>query len=201
MHVPIEVEARSNARIQRTVQSARDITIPPKSRGFIPVCYSEPLPEGRDYILYSARAELTDLLADAAIAYIPVENETSQVMVFPRKTRIGTIEDIGEEEAWFAGTTYLGVEEALVPTKASQADDKPLETTLPNGVTIYGDDPTTKRLAEVVETYPGIWKDQGMTVNIPEIDYMTIPLKEDWKAGLLNRKVYPLGPKDRKISR
>jgi len=199
MHILIEVKAWSNAWIQQTVQSARNITILPKSRDFISICYSEPLSKGRNYILYFAWVKLTDLLIDAAIVYISVENETSQVMVFSRKTHIGTIEDIREKKAWFAKMTYLSVEKALIPTKASQADDKPLKTTLSNEVTIYDDDPITKQLAEVVETYSGIWKDQGMTVNIPEIDYMTIPLKEDWKAGLLNWKVYPLGPKNRKL--
>ncbi len=120
-------------------------------------------------------------------------------MVFPRKTRIGTIENIEEKKAWFIRMTYLGVEKALIPIKASQADDKPLKTMLSNEVTIYSDDPITKWLAEVIETYSGIWKDQGMTVNIPEIDYMTISLKKDWKAGLLNWKVYPLGSKNRKL--
>jgi len=100
--------------------------------------------------------KLTDLLADAAIVYISVENETSQVMVFSRKTHIDIIEDIEEKKAWFVKTTYLSVEEALIPTKASQADNKPLKTTLSNGVTIYDNDSITKQLAEVVEIYSGI---------------------------------------------
>ncbi len=77
MHILIEVKAQSNAWIQWTVQSVRDITILPKSRGFIPICYSEPLLKGRNYILYSAWVKLINLLADAAIAYISVENEMS----------------------------------------------------------------------------------------------------------------------------
>lgn len=71
----------------------------------------------------------------------------------------------------------------------------------PFGVTIYGDAPTRERYAEVLLRYPRLFTDDGKTADIPEDEWMPIPLVNDWNtAGAkLAHKVYPLGPKDREV--
>ena len=81
----------------------------------------------------------------------------------------------------------------------SQDTDKTQDTILPNGVTIYGTQEVVAQIAKIVEKYPTIWIDSGRTVDIPEADWLEVPLKENWEQTKLPTKVYPLGPKDRAL--
>ena len=76
------------------------------------------------------------------------------------------------------------------------------EQLLKNGVTIYGRTMTAvTALAEVVNHYPHLWEDNSNVADIPEEEWMEIPLLENWqelyKPG--QAKVYPLGTKDCEI--
>ena len=74
----------------------------------------------------------------------------------------------------------------------------PLETVLPNGVTVHGSGEASRRLAAVVTEFADIWVDKGTSVNLPQEDWMRIPLKAGWESKITGRpKVYPLGIKDR----
>ena len=61
----------------------------------------------------------------------------------------------------------------------SQDTDKTQDTILPNGVTIYGTQEVVAQIAKIVEKYPTIWTDSGRTVDIPEADWLEVPLKEN----------------------
>ena len=73
--------------------------------------------------------------------------------------------------------------------------DPEREYVLPNGITIYGDLPVAHRLAKVTENFNDVFTDQGTTYNIPEEDWMPIPLKPGASLSLL--KVYNLSQVDR----
>lgn len=86
------------------------------------------------------------------------------------------------------------------PVSIPAADTK--EEILPGGVTVYGDEMARKFLASLVEEFPTLWIDEGF-VDIPENEWMKLPLKSDWESRLGSSggkaKVYPLGLRDRQI--
>lgn len=87
------------------------------------------------------------------------------------------------------------------PNKSLKPNLSEPHGTGPYGATIYGDPATRERYAEVLLRYPRLFTDDGKTVDIPEEEWMPIPLVSDWNtAGAkLAHKVYPLGPKDREV--
>ena len=73
-----------------------------------------------------------------------------------------------------------------------------LEHILPNGVTIYGGSAEAIQvLKSVVAEYEDIFRDSGATIDIPEEEWMPIPVRPDAKIKAC--KVYPLGQRDRDV--
>ena len=68
--------------------------------------------------------------------------------------------------------------------------DPNLEHVLPSGITIYGNQEEASQIAAVAQEFPEIWTDQGTTVDIPEDEWMPIPLKPD--AISKPSRVYPV---------
>jgi len=68
-------------------------------------------------------------------------------------------------------------------------------------ITIYGDAETAARINAVVAEFPRLFTDDGKMAKIPEEDWLSIPLQQDWdkKGAKLAHKVYPLGPKERQL--
>ena len=95
--------------------------------------------------------------------------------------------------AWSQGAFAMLADE-------DHAAPKPLETVLPNGVTVYGDHDTCTKLSALVAEFAEIWTDRGGFVDLPEEDWMRIPLRADWESKITGKpKVYHLGIKDRAI--
>ena len=67
----------------------------------------------------------------------------------------------------------------------------------PNGITVYGNEEEASRISAVAMEFLEIWMDQGIIVNIPEEEWMPIPLKPGVDSKL--SRVYPFGQKDREI--
>lgn len=101
--------------------------------------------------------------------------------------------------------TTLGSEAADLgslpkPPTASQATttiDPSLENVLPNGVTVYGKPYAAQPLADLIQAHQDLFVDQGQTVDIPEEEWMPIPLKPG--ATSKPAKVYPVGHRDREV--
>ena len=123
----------------------------------------------------------------------------------PRQKRIG----------WFTRTvTMLAAAYSLQAPSSSQFEGTQSsefqlssgpsipETVLPNGVTIYGtqESEPVHKLTQVVSEFPKLWEDTGTFVNIPEDEWMRIPLLSDWESRIPAKgaRVYPLGTEDRK---
>lgn len=81
-------------------------------------------------------------------------------------------------------------------TSYPQIDPK-LEHVMPNGITVYGTPEVATQIASVADEFPEIWEDQGTTVEIPEEEWMPIPLKPDSKAT--PSRVYPVSQKDKDV--
>ena len=75
------------------------------------------------------------------------------------------------------------------------------ETVLPIGVTMYGaqGNEAVEKLTQVVNEFPEVWKDTGTFVDIPQEEWMKIPLRSDWESRIPMKgaRVYPLGTQDR----
>ena len=65
-----------------------------------------------------------------------------------------------------------------------QAEPPIPETVLPNGVTIYGTQGSEaiQELTKVINDFPEVWKDTGTFVDIPQEEWMKIPLRSDWES-------------------
>jgi hypothetical protein len=71
---------------------------------------------------------------------------------------------------------FLGNHESTpsIPTPAIQN-----KTILPGGITIYGDAHAVDTFTGVVNEFPDLWNDTGKFIEIPESEWMTIPLRSD----------------------
>lgn len=80
---------------------------------------------------------------------------------------------------------------------ASVTIDPCLEHVMPNGVTIYGKPEAADAFAELLDEHQDLFIDKGQTVDIPEEEWMPIPLK----PGVTSKpaKVYPVGQKDKEV--
>ena len=75
--------------------------------------------------------------------------------------------------------------------------DPNLEHVMANGITVYGTPDVATQIASVAEEFPEIWEDQGTTVDVPEEEWMPIPLKPD--AAPKPSRVYPVSQKDKDV--
>ena len=105
-------------------------------------------------------------------------------------------------------TALLGIKSFPNPSKIPEAYgssvaseavtiDPALEHVMPNGVTIYGKPEAAEPLAQLLDDHQDLFIDQGQTVDIPEEEWMPIPLK----PGVTSKpaRVYPVGQKDKEV--
>ena len=141
---------------------------------------------------------------------VQFKNETDKPVTIQRHARLGEVTE-------YNGDGYFLVNSEEHPLVATgwklHSKDKPMEvlpelskeaghsglsneTTLPNGVRIYGDITALKALKEVVDEFD-IWTDRGETVDIPEDQHMPIDLLPEIKYQ--PARIYPLSTKDREV--
>ena len=93
----------------------------------------------------------------------------------------------------------LGSLESFSPgvSGTAVAVDPLLEHVMPNGVTIYGKPDVAGQFAQLLDQHQDLFIDKGQTVDIPESEWMPIPLKPNVtsKPG----KVYPVGRPDKEV--
>ena len=75
--------------------------------------------------------------------------------------------------------------------------DPNLEQVMHHGVTVYGNQHAAGKIMAVVDEFPEIWTDRGTTVDVPEEEWMPIPLKDD--ATPKAARVYPVNARDRTV--
>jgi hypothetical protein len=105
-----------------------------------------------------------------------------------------------KKDDWFR-KTLASITEPQPINQRNSADSpqKPLlaETVLPNGITIYGsqDSETVAQFNDLLAKFPQLFQDPASFVNIPQDEWMKIPLKSDWEQRLPARgaRVYPVG--------
>ena len=166
-------------------------------------------------------------IIDSKSTFIEARNTTDLPVVIPRHARLGRAQEYEAEGcyhtsldsslatgpvSWFKQAITAGTMALLASTTDSSTSNarsdlaslshgstfpKSMEFTSPGGLTVYGDPDTQRQLLRVAESYPTIWNASGPTVDIPEKDWMTIPLLPNVKLDAA--KVYPLGQRDREV--
>ena len=58
------------------------------------------------------------------------------------------------------------------------------EMRLENSITVFGDQSMVSQLSTVIKEYPSLWEDHGKTVDVPELQYLTILLKDNWMQDM-----------------
>ena len=227
LEVPIVVENRGQ-RTQATVYSAKKMTIPAHSN--VPVPITGPrkcvlaLPENRDLFFephtldtLSAYAHIVDHDTSAVF----VRNDTDRPITLPRKQKLGEISELDDSATDcyaidpsnhdLASKTpkrrpnwvKSGFRRMVAAAAAFSAAMSPevSEIVHPTGVTIHGEPAARASIAATVEAFPSLWQDTGNVVNVPESEFMDIPLVDNWrelyKPG--QARVYPLGQRDKAV--
>ena len=91
-------------------------------------------------------------------------------------------------------TTISTFPEELVKINTS------LEKKHPTNVMIYGNSDQYERLAAIIDKHKDLWVNKGGFVDIPEDEWMEVPLKSNFEDLSKDRvKVYPFGHKDREV--
>lgn len=212
------------------VRNAKTVTIDPGVIIPIAVRTLPALPDGV-WTFEPEREGFLAARIDDHTKFVVVHNETRLQMVLAAGLRLGTIgvgthteptNSHWTETIHSTWNTYFAEQaeqdwETYATSVAENAEATPLQPrqpykslkpylsephgTGPFGATIYGDEPIRARYAEVLLRYLRLFTDDGKTADIPEDEWMTIPLVNDWNtAGAkLAHRVYPLGPKDREV--
>ncbi len=197
--VDLQITPRQNGRIRQVVKTASKIVLPPRSVTRVPVKSAVALPRGRDLVFRPTYHGAYNHIVDAEASFVHVRNDRAIPTVIPRHARLGVVADYEEEGCYRAAIEDVDFAAYTKPMTTAKTKLEMPETRLPNGVTIYGKNNDTFTISRVVDAYPDIWEDRGRTVDIPESDYLQVPLRSDWEKEKLSKRVYPLGDEARRL--
>ena len=197
---PIQVTAKDNVNVRRAVRVEKKVTIPPQSTSRVPVRLrtATPLPD-RDYLFEPTFPGAYAHVIDASLPFVCVKNDTKKEIVIPSRSHMGTLIEYDAEFCYLASPedhVYAATKEEI----KVNASDGGQETKLPNGISVFGSDDEVRQVGGLVEEFASIWEDTGEVLDIPEKDWMTVPLNTDWNsisAPKLNQRAYPAGIADR----
>ena len=211
--VKITIRARQRGQLLRKrLIGEKDEVIPPRSDTMVSLL-PVPLPNNRDFLFYPTVQP--NLMLFAHIIHhntkkVLVRNTSDHPLRISCHQKLGHVVDIQYDNCFLAGaksafhlatvplqTAPFFEEElscTLTPTNPS------METTLDNGVRVYGDEHAVTLLAKLVAEYPFIWESEGF-VRIPPEHWMKVPLKPGWEAKVsaIKPRVYPLGNEARQL--
>ena len=109
-------------------------------------------------------------VVDSDITAVLMRNDSDLDQTLPDKSPLGTIVDY-DGTAAYAVDSDLGDLARCPPAqnmpKPCDSEPTELETKLPNGITIYGNEHAVAMLEEVVNSYPNLWIDTG-NVTLPD---------------------------------
>jgi len=199
---PIQVTAKDNINVRRTVRNEKRIVIPPQSTTRIPVQLrtSAPLPD-RDYMFEPSFPGVYAHLVDATLPFVCVKNDTNEAKVVPPKSHLGTVVEYDAEFCYTASPDdhVYAVSKADIKVNAS---DRGHEVKTQDGISLFGENEEISKLEKLITEFASIWEDNGSIVNLPQKDWMTVPLTSDWNsssAPKLGQKMYPVGAADRQV--
>ena len=217
--VPVQTTARDNVRIRRVVRSERRQEVPPQSTAQVAVTVGgkAQLPD-RDFLFEPHTAGVYAHFIDSRVDFVNVRNEKNTPLIISRRQRMGSVVEYEAEETYpidldnhsLAAKTTCG-EESIASELTKMLDPRPaitrthidptMETKLANGITIYGKMEDVSAIQKLTEEHPRIWEDTGDTIDLPESEWLTVPVTTNWQSSdaKLGNKVYPLSPDARAL--
>lgn len=215
--MPISITPRSKRRINVGAVSIAIVTIPKNSAMFIPITPLN-LPQDRDFE-FTPESDTTFTrkggvicghIVDADFQAIQVINPTQSPLRISRRQRLRTVTDLQIDGA-YAVEESISQATSLLLLEGEGLYALVLETEriciIPYGyrsrkiassVTVYSDEELAfTTLEKLIEEFPNLQKDNGITVNIPPELYMPILLKEGQKKEKQSTKVYGLPLRDK----
>lgn len=195
--IPINVILRSTQQITQSIKSSNNITIPPHTYMMIPIQQHE-LPNNRDLLFEPLSASdglaIYAHIVDCHMAVVQARNDSGSPITLRQDTLLGTVVEYEVDGCYLAhpdatllaGTGDISIDTHIIrdvfstatATKIDEATNESPEKRLENGITIYGDN--LAEYAAIVNSYPSIWKDDGGSMDVPEDQWMEIPLVENW---------------------
>ncbi len=229
IEVPITSSSqRPQVRASVFSNNSKKMMIPPHSNVAIPVSGPKrralDLPENRDFIFEPQKLDTLSVYAhivDHNMSEIFVRNDTDRPITLAPKVKLGMVSDyeaagcfsivIDSSQHDLAARTpkrspnwiKTGLRKLIAAAAAFSAAMVPAaaEEIHSTGVTVHGTPEARSMLSATVTDFPSLWQDTGSVQNVPESEWMDIPLLDNWrdlyKPG--QARVYPLGQKDREV--
>ena len=167
--VKIAIRARQRGQfLKKRLLVEKDGVIPPRSETMVPLL-PVPLPDDRDFLFHPTAQPNLTLFAHIIhhdTKKILVRNTSDRLLRISRRQKLGHVVDI-----WYDNCFLADVESAFhsatVPPQtapffehelscAPTPTDQSMETTLDNGVRVYGDERAVTLLSQLVAKYPSI---------------------------------------------
>lgn len=201
---PIMVHAKPNHVHDCPVYATKATQIPPHSGVRLLVFVKKHLPDNQDFV-YNPAPLLRHLtqyghLVDANFFFIDVFNLMEDPIRVSRRACMGTLSDEAYSAAYevdvFAADTFSDepVKDHHHKDVTLTIDPNHTERILPNGVHVYAaNDVHANALETIVQRFP-IWGETEGFVNVPEDQWMEIPLIPGWESMVPCNKVYKQGP-------
>lgn len=229
LEVPISTRTKQDTQTELAIFNQTRKVIAPHTDMRVPIKARRKLlsklPTDRDFIFEPAEQDAFSVCAhivDHTMSDIIVRNDSDHPVILPKRTRLGRVveyeaggcyvvqpdmQDLAHRPARATKTSWArkAFAAAMAVTAAFNAATTPAskpEITHSTGVTMYDSGSNSiPALSEAVEAFPNLWKDTGNVTNIPESEWMDIPLIDNWqeqyKPG--QARVYPVGAKDREV--
>lgn len=202
--VDLRITAKPHHQMSRPVYAKERVVIPAKSNVRLPIKMStkNALQTDREYI-FTPQFDKLSVYAHAVdhnFSFVYAANFSSRPVTVQPGARIGFLSGFEEASAYLTGpeaAELARTEQRQVP-RARLTGKVESGTKLANGVTVHGDEDTVRRLAKVINKFD-IWTDHGGFADVPEKEWMRVPLVEGWESQIASMKlgrVYPMSPKD-----
>ena len=184
----------------------------PRSTCFVPVKDMKPLRFPHLFFSPNRQGFMAQILDNSARSVLCLNDTDLPYKIRPgwnvgslQPCRWDGMSELGDPGMWVSAAFAEEVTPALslsVPTNAFYIDDSLPKRKGHFETTIGGTEAEFHAINKTVARFQRLFTDDGLKVaDIPEEDWMTIPLVSDWNTAdaKLAHKVYPLGPKDREV--
>ena len=201
--IPITVTPRSSQRVSHLIKAGKNVTISPYTHMMIPI-REQDLPPDRDLLFepvdHSDGIAVYAHIVDCNMATVFARNDSESSINLHQDTLLGTVTEY-EVDACFrahpdvaplAATNDLPNQSTIIrdvfamatETMLKEASADPLnkkERKMENGVTIYEDREDYADFKALMENVKNLFNDDGGIVDVPEEEWMDIPLVENWR--------------------
>lgn len=181
--IEIAATPRVNERIQRSILSADNTTIPAYTRAPMRIHYHGTLPQDRDILFEPTYANFFAHVVDAQMSYVYASNTSGTPIIIPAKIRLGNLVECAINDYFLTSSADADLavlrepETTVINARFRLKDILALHTgikkklKLNSSVTVYNQDlEAGKRVAKVANAYPGLWVNHNNVAKIPKAE-------------------------------